>query len=368
MDKYGNDFGNNQTSQVKCALRSAVTNISETGGNSIRVWLFVEGQNIPHYDSNGLVVGTDAAGSLISDVLDFVQYAAQVNVFVNIALWNGALLRDARTKALFEDNTKLQSFFDNALTPLVKALANEPNVIWEVMNEPESSVKIEANAEPCFDTSTVSGSGAGWSGAGISMQNLLRFHSLHAAAIHAADEGALVTVGSWSEYPSTDATLEKGRKFFSTTIPMNACSRLLGARWAAHSILYRFTLPSNGKFDPGSPLSVSASAFNLSKPVIIGEFGTAKCSPACPVEAQYRHARSIICWYLGLVHARWRWPDDAATCMQEGISALKGEPSISVNIPSTPALIRAIAQMKPQVVQHTRALSRRAGENVQSRG
>merc|ERR1719461_1782394 len=85
------------------------------------------------------------------------------------------------------------------------------------MNEPEGSVQIASDSsEPCFDTQTVlAGSGAGWAGSQIPMKNLLRFHNLHAAAIHAADPKALVTVGSWSEYASTDNVLESGRRFFN---------------------------------------------------------------------------------------------------------------------------------------------------------
>ena len=84
------------------------------------------------------------------------------------------------------------------------------------MYEPEGSVQIKEDSEPCYDTKKVlNGSGAGWAGQQVSMQNLLKFHNIQAAAIKAADPKALVTVGSWSEYPSTDEQLQQGRNFFN---------------------------------------------------------------------------------------------------------------------------------------------------------
>jgi hypothetical protein len=77
-----------------------IRNVSLSGGNSMRIWLFVEGQSIPSFASDGMVVGTDAAGSLAEDLRKYVRYAATQNVFINLCLWNGALMRDARMKAV----------------------------------------------------------------------------------------------------------------------------------------------------------------------------------------------------------------------------------------------------------------------------
>ena len=39
--------------------------VHAAGGNSLRVWLFVEGASIPAFDARtGMVVGTDAAANL----------------------------------------------------------------------------------------------------------------------------------------------------------------------------------------------------------------------------------------------------------------------------------------------------------------
>ena len=47
--------------------------------------------------------------------------------------------------------------------------------LFEVINEPEGSVLIAADGEPCFDTSNLSGTGAGWTDAGLAMRDILRF-------------------------------------------------------------------------------------------------------------------------------------------------------------------------------------------------
>jgi mannan endo-1,4-beta-mannosidase len=60
----------------------------------MRIWLFVEGQNIPSFDQSGNVVKSDSTGTLLEDLKTYLQFAASKNVFVNLALWNGALMRN----------------------------------------------------------------------------------------------------------------------------------------------------------------------------------------------------------------------------------------------------------------------------------
>ena len=106
---------------------------------------------------------------------------------------------------LINDDEKLQSYIDNALTPMVKELSTKVSLgAWEIMNEPEGSVAINSDGNSCFDTSSLQGSGAGWTGENVPMANFLKFFNLQIAAIKKQDPKALATIGSWCERPQTD--------------------------------------------------------------------------------------------------------------------------------------------------------------------
>lgn len=353
--QYGRDFGNNQTNGLRCELEEYIRNISDSGGNVVRMWLFVEGQSAPLFDTAGFVTGTDQTGTLVEDVRNYVRYAASRNVFVVLTLWNGALMRNENVKNIFLDDDKLQSFFDNALTPLVSALRSEPGLAaYEIINEPEGSVAIVEDAEPCFDTASVlTGSGAGWAGASIPMKRIQKFVNLHAASIKAADGKALVTVGSWSQYASTDnANLEVGRKFFNYW--KNACLVKAGGEANGVLDLYQIhTYARGGEFAVSSPMVVASSRLDLDKPVIIGEFSAKGCARAgCTVESLYNHA--LDAKYSGCLDWSMIGGDgeDDASVAERGMSALRDQGVVNISLASEvqpPADTCSCSDMPPDV-------------------
>lgn len=237
---YGADFGNHRpTDEDYCTLKNDyLLPLQRAGGHTLRFWLFVEGSGgIPQWTPDGIVNGTDAAGSLAEDMRRFVQLAASMDIVIVWCLWNGAVLRDTRTISMIVDpsGAALKSFVDHALTPLVTALKSEPGIgAWEIINEPEGSVASNMrDTEPCFDTTKLKGTGAGWaqqpgakgkSGIGhpLPMKYLQRFVAVQAAAIHAADPGALVTVGSWNAVANSD--VDGHRNYWSDTCLQRAAN------------------------------------------------------------------------------------------------------------------------------------------------
>jgi mannan endo-1,4-beta-mannosidase len=308
---YGCDFGNNRYDWGSGAeLENYVRQISAAGGNALRIWIHVEGETTPYWNSDGYVIGTDLLNTLISDMSRFLDFCADQNVFVIPVLWNAALMRQETLVNLIWDDSKLQSYIDNALKPMVQALSNKPALAaWEIMNEPEGSIRIEGNNNPCFDTNRLAGSGAGWTGRAIPMDRMLRFVGLQAAAIRQTDRKALVTLGSWSERPQTDAFGETYNYYKDSCL-----SQAAGTPDARIDFYQIHTYSWEGRWSDHSPFRIAASDYRLDKPLIIGEFASS-CSAGESIEALFDHAynngyRGALSWQY---NAGGECSDDRAT-------------------------------------------------------
>ena len=240
-------------------------------------------------------------------------------------------MRNDRYKNLFYDQSKLDSFVNNALTPLVEGLKNEPGLgAWEIMNEPEGSVKLSTtvDGEPCFTTSDVlEGSEAGWAGQNVSMQQLQYFTNIQTAAIHDADPKSLVTLGAWSLYTITDVDLNPSRKFRNYW--KDEC--LIKAGGKSNGTLDFFEVHTYNT-DMGAPFETNAGAYGLDRPLVIGEFASNKSESTHSITTEYQYAFDN--GYNGV----WDWSllggdgNDDMTIADQGMNQLKGNSKVVVDI------------------------------------
>lgn len=70
--------------------------IGDSGGNSVRVWVHVEGDNNPQFNDDGYVLGTDGSDTLVSDLRKLADVCQANGVFLIPVLWNGALMRNQK--------------------------------------------------------------------------------------------------------------------------------------------------------------------------------------------------------------------------------------------------------------------------------
>ena len=323
---YGNDFGNSQSPSKFCSLNKTLALIKSSGGNSVRIWLHIEGSYTPLFNSSSYVVDTDKSHTLISDMKAYLKAANDQDILVFFVLWNGAVLNNYNAKVMLKDPVKLQSYINTVLTPMVLSLSNEPALGgWEIMNEPEGSLLIEANSEPCYNTSRLSGSGAGWGGQSFTMKEILTFVNLQAAAIKKADPKTLVTVGSWSERPQTNS-------FGYYNYYSDACLKKAGGQSLGILDFFQIhTYDCQGKFAGSSPMLQNFKAFGLNKPLVIGEFNQ-EMGGGMSIQNLYGY-----CYDKGY-NGAWGWTAESQFNNFDGIAYLKGRANLKVNLEGKPML------------------------------
>lgn len=271
---YAYDYGGNRWKNYpRGEFEKQVQQLHAAGGNSMRVWIHMQGESSPAFDSNGFVTGMDVpGGSFLDDFKDMLNISRANDIIIIPCLWNGAVNQDNKgyLDGLIKDPAKLQSYIDNVLTPLVNAVKDNPAAgIWDIMNEPEGLlIPDQADTDPCFDTKALANSGAGWASRKYTFKEILRFVNLQAAAIKAADPQALVSVGVWNPKSNTD-------QFGFINHYKDECLVKAGGKstgtldiWQYHSYSWQ------GKFDEVAAFVHSAADYKETKPIVVGEFWT----------------------------------------------------------------------------------------------
>ena len=244
------NFTNNPNNFHENVFISALDEISEAGGNTMRWWLHVNGTSNPLY-TNDTVSGISQ--TLINNVKRILNLAIKRKMTICISLWSHDMLKGEAgemvtvNKHMLEDSVAAMAYINNALIPLVTALKGNPGLFcWEIFNEPEGMI-----------------SGLGWTGNSVggawtTYANIRRFTNWCAGAIHRADPEALVTTGthkvSYLPQNYTDASL------------ISAGGDSLGTLDFYQAHYY------SDFGDSQSPFAHPYSYWGLGKPLVIGEF------------------------------------------------------------------------------------------------
>lgn len=321
---YGDDFGNSQPISKFCSLNQTLYKTKANGGNSIRIWLHIEGDKSPLFNSSGYVIATDSSKTLISEMRQYLQAANDMNVLIFFVLWNGALMRNSQTVGMLTDQKKLQSYIDNCLIPIVKDLANESALGgWEIMNEPEGSLVVTSDVEPCYNTAKLTGSGAGWAGQLFTMRQVLWFVNILTSAIKVADPYTLVTIGSWSERTQTNS-------FGYYNYYSDSCLIKAGGKTNGILDFYQMhTYSWQGVFSASSPMKNNINSFGLNKPLVVGEFNQEN-GGGMSIQTLYKYV------YNQGYNGAWGWTAESQFNNFDGMVTLKGLNKTVLNIQTRP--------------------------------
>ncbi len=190
---YARDIGPGTTNLTR--FDEMFSQLSESGGNSMRFWLHTTGRSTPQW--NGSEVIGPGIGA-IGDLHNILDKAWDHGIGLVLCLWSFDMLRisngsliTGRSFDLLTDSILTRAYINNALTPMVESLAGHPAIIaWEIFNEPEGMSNEH-----------------GWNiNRHVPMADIQRFINMTAGAIHRADPNSLVTNGSWAFIASSDAT------------------------------------------------------------------------------------------------------------------------------------------------------------------
>jgi mannan endo-1,4-beta-mannosidase len=285
---YGLDFGNSHpTHDDWCGLKEDLINLSNAGGNTIRMWLFTDGYKIPSWNNdNTFITSPDEDNTLIPAMIEYTRLAASLNLLVIWTLWNGAAgfeggdnRLDPRVIDMITNDptgSKIDTYIDTTLIPIIKALKDEPGLgAWEVMNEPEGSYSTTIDSDDangCINPSKAYD--GGWTGNNISIKDMNTWVAKQIAVIHDHDPDTLVTIGSANPAMIRSDTIYNN--YWSDSC-MDGIMNTTGGRYVD---FYQIHVYPDGDghmgywedFSPYFGGGTTYSELGYDKPVIIGEF------------------------------------------------------------------------------------------------
>lgn len=153
---YGADFAtveswNNYHTYNGEDARAMMAELASNGANSIRWWVFLDGRGAPEFDNRGYPTGFD--DTTLPSMADALVAAGEHGIIINFSLWSFEMLghqgigdtpNSGSHGELFYDDKAFEAYAKNVLIPMANyptvdgyTIATHPNVMWEILNEPE---------------------------------------------------------------------------------------------------------------------------------------------------------------------------------------------------------------------------------------